>query len=226
MRGFGALVCVLLACGDSIGPAGPAGPPGPEGPPGPRGPRGDRGAIGATGAPGESGVDGEDRPGPSAAPGAAGYAPMAWVACGAVLDLLDATKSVNSVEIVGKDGIEETFLGYRVTVFNNDDVDITCEVRVAGGSSSGAGYFPGVTKGASSAGCNSGTDYPPFPAGPSQAGGWQFATTMAGPGAKYADIDPGHPLDGFSYQYGENDCNVLLWRSGEWVPSSLGDLFD
>lgn len=56
------MMCSLMACSASEGPAGPAGPQGPAGPAGPQGPPGAQGPQGVQGPPGQPGQPGPQGP--------------------------------------------------------------------------------------------------------------------------------------------------------------------
>lgn len=145
--------------------------------------------------------------------------PRKWFSCVAALDIVRDDANA-----------KETYFHYTLTRFTNSDANITCEaalgleLRQSGSSSV---YLPSATAGADAGLCTATLDMPPVPvSGSSDAGFWMFSADKRGPVAEYMDADPGHPLDGAMYRFGENDCSVLACdRDGQWQESSLGDFF-
>lgn len=198
------------------GPAGPMGLPGRDaaggGAPGPQGPEGKQGPQGPAGPPGKDATQ--------------SYAPRFWVACFATLDLLDGSSGNSTVR--GSDGIGETSLHYRLTLYSNKDVDVSCEAGI-GSAQSGAqsNYYPGVIQGSQTGACLTPSDYgsPPAAMG-GNVGFWAFTVTN-GPGAKYMDSDNPLGLDGYSHAFTESECKALAWNvaAATWDDVMLSDVF-
>ncbi len=203
-------VLVLLGCEGPAGAAGADGDDGEDGERGPRGPAGDAGVEGPPGPQGDAAIGGW-------------YYPIAWFACGGSYDLVDADQLIDSPDVIGEDGVEETGLSYTITLFSTGDVDVQCTAGLGRAeSAAGAAYFPGDRAGAGDASCLAGVDYPPFG---STVGFWSFAIDGDGPSATYLDPDPGHPLDAEAVAFDDGDCTVLVTdESGAWEESSLAEV--
>ena len=195
----------------SMGDRGPAGERGPAGPEGPEGPQGLRGVAGPAGPAGPQGKD--------AAGG--GYRPTAWTGCTLALDLI----SINSGGL-GTDGVTETLLTYTFTRYVNNDLDVDCTASLGSAESApGGSFYPAPTKGANTGGCAAAVDYPPFPPAPSNVGTWNFEFSGTGIRATYKDDDAGHPLNGRSFTFGENDCHCYQMNDSlRWIDASLADV--
>lgn len=217
------LLELLLAVACIEGPAGPQGEPGHTGQQGPPGPSGPLGPMGTPGMTGPRGADGPSGMAPittsqgAAGSGSVGYWPVLWVGCSAAIDVLSGTAT------------NETGLAYVLTLFNNNDASVTC----TGGSGNaqsgtGANYYPASVPGAATGACGAIDDLPPFPQTVGEVGFWEFKIAAGGPVAKYNDVDPGHPLNGFTYRFTESNCNVQLHTraDAEWTNAALSDVFD
>lgn len=163
-------------------------------------------------------------PKPDTSPGAAGsssvgYQPIFWADCHAARDLINA------------DGLNETLLAYTVTGFSNHDLDVSCTAALSSNSASQSRYLPSVIDGARDGACIAGLDFPPSLPG-SENGWWKFSIVVdgaaGGPIAQYNDVDPGHPLNGFTYRFTESNCAIYVRRSAdaEWTNAALSDVFD
>lgn len=212
--GLALLVVGLGACAGDDGINGENGAMGARGPAGPRGESGQQGPAGNAGPMGAPGRDGKDA-------AASSYRPHAFVGCSVVLDLVASGG-------LGMDGVTETYFDYSVIEFSNGDLSVACEAGLgAAESASDGSYYPVVVNGATTAACITSVDYPPYVTGPSgHVGEWIFRIGAAGPEATYRDDDSGHPLDGDTYRFIENDCNVwLMSDAGEWADAALSDVF-
>lgn len=207
---IGALVLLLVAC------------TGPRGPVGADGKRGADGADGKQGLDGKDGLQGERGERGDAADAGTTYEPVTWIACSTLLDLVGG-----AADLTQQDGIEETGLNYAMTVFTNSDVLVTCDGALGSAESTGdAHYFPAQTNGGMIGACSVSIDFPPYNASPGTVGFWEFTTEGAGPSATYHDPDPGHPLDGYSHAYTEDECSVLRADADmTWHPVKIADVF-
>ena len=150
------------------------------------------------------------------------YRPLLWLGCSRAIDLVNG-----AADGPGQDGIDESAFGYRVTVFNNADVDVQCH-GVLGGheSASGGAYYPNAVGGAKDAGCTVGIDYPPYGGSGSNGGIWNFALGKSAPTVTYED-DDSHPMNGDIVSFAPADCTLLaLSDDGTWVPAEWSKLFD
>ena len=192
------------------------GPPGPQGLAGPQGPRGLDGRNAGSAAPAVSALPAS----PYALAGstaATPYRPLVWISCHVTMDLVTASGSSASL---GMDGLNETLLVYRATIFTNGDTDSSCTASIGSAQDgSGSSYYPASTVGSEDASCMASSDYPPFNI---EAGFWRFAASPdMSPRAKY--VDAGHPLDGRSYVFQESDCSIMvLGQGGEWKDADFG----
>lgn len=188
----------------TVGCAGAAGPPGLQGLQGSQGPRGATGPQGAEGPQGPPGKTPEV------------YRPAIWVSCHATLDIVG--KSQNPDGTFVPDGIRETGLDYQLLGYSNKDVEASCAAKLGSAAAdSTSTFYPSVTNGSITGACFANADLPPFPAGDSSVGFWQFETTETTIQVTYVDDDPGHPYDGFQYLFTKKDCvsdkldDDLMW---------------
>jgi hypothetical protein len=171
---------------------------------------------------GETGPRGEDAPpiDPKAE-----YRPRFWIGCSFDIDLVTVASGVPDA---GRDGIKESGFSYRVILYSNGDVQVSCETAVGSAeSAAGGGYFPAITNGAAEASCLTSVDYPPFDLVPIDTVGlWTYQVTADGPEIVYKD-DSVHPLDGLRLSFQENDCSVFVMSDDAvWSEASLADAFD
>jgi hypothetical protein len=211
------IACALLLIG-CAGERGADGIDGVDGEPGARGEQGEPGAdgvdgedgmAGPRGPQGEPGMDGEDAADPNA------YRPLLSILCSVAFDLVLGDGSP------GQDGIDETGLVYSFVGFSNGDADVSCNADAGPDMGSGGRYFPQPTVGAATGVCSASLDYPPLDG---IAGRWDFELGSSAPAAEYID-DDAHPLDGATFTFIENDCNVREMNdAGVWSDSTLGDV--
>jgi hypothetical protein len=242
MRTCAAVLCclVVLGCTGDPGPAGETGATGPRGEQGERGPKGpfgmpgDDGADGTPGAMGAPGDPGERGPagprGEAGPPGAAvdggtdggsarAYEPRVWFSCVKLLDLLTGST-------LAPDGLGETVLIYRATLYVGGDADLDCRIDGASNqSASSGGYYPMGTNAAANGSCGASLDYPPVPSGVNQVGLWHFTVPASGPRVTYEDADASHPLNGYVYEFVDADCTLLVDNGDGWSQRTLANLW-
>ena len=129
------------------------------------------GAAGAAGQPGPAGA-----PGPAGmnAPGQ-GYQPTLSVLCAAEIDLVDGAANPTTPQIIGTDGIDESYFQYSIVVYANGDAQTTCSVALGSvETASGGAYYPATAQGAGFRHCQAVIDYPPYPAAGNAGGFWDF----------------------------------------------------
>lgn len=172
---------------------------------------------------GINGLDG--KPGMNADPGQGGYQPTLSVLCGAGIDLLNGAANIDTPQIIGTDGVAESYFQYSVVVYSNGDAQTTCGVTLGTlATSSGGAYYAGTAKGATNRYCQVAIDYPPAPAMGNSGGIWEFKVDQKTPLATYSDQDPGHPLHGNVMDFFADECVIRKFTNGTWVDGTFADL--
>jgi hypothetical protein len=175
------------------------------------------GAVGATGATGATGTPGMD---------ADGYQPTVSILCNASVDLVNGQAGFDTPQIIGTDGIDESYFQYSAVVYSNKDVQATCGVTFGTvETSSGGAYYAGTSMGAANRYCQVSIDYPPAPASGGNGGVWAFTVNAEKtPIATYSDMDANHPLNGDFIDFFEEECVVRKFVGGAWVAGTFADL--
>jgi hypothetical protein len=123
--------------------------------------------------------------------------------------------------------LDDTILAYNPTVFSNGDLSGNCSAGFDQNQASGSFYLPAITNGAQNGGCLAPLDFPPIPVSGGQSGFWLFRIERGVPLTQYVDPDPGHPLNGLTVTFGEQDCSVSLWKKDDlvWTHTTLAEAF-
>lgn len=124
------------------------------------------------------------------------------------------------------DAAKESRLGYTMTVYSNNDIEVSCRADYGDRSGTDHEYYPVTTVGgARTAGCTTVFDLPP-------TGSWvgllRFEAVLGtGIVASYQDGDTDNPHYGYKYTFKDSDCNALKVSSttNMWEDTSVSELF-